>query len=229
MKPYYEHDNISIYHGDCLEVMNAVAPFSDVLLTDPPYNYGKPYDGYADAMDPFDYMLWCREWWTVARALCKRMFVFPGHGNLPVWFQAAPKPSAVGCWYKPGNGGKGPLGFEEWEPFLYWLGDKGLLGGSSVIRCPIGRQVGLDDHPCPKPLELFAKMIKKARATSVLDCFVGSGTTLEAAKHLGVKAVGIEQSERYCEMAAMRLSQENIPFTEFDGEGPIAAEKGRQG
>ncbi len=211
MTPYYEHAGITIYNGDCRDVMASVAPFVTCTLTDPPYNAGKDYGAHNDKMDPVDYELWCRSWWPSVRALSKRIILFPGHGNMPMWFKIE-KPSAVGCWYKPGNGGKGPLGFEEWEPFLYWMGDRGMLGGSSVIKCPISKQRGLDGHPCPKPIDLFAKLIKKLRAETVLDPFMGSGTTLEAAKNLGVKAIGIEIEERFCEMAANRLSQECLPI-----------------
>ncbi len=212
VKPYYDEDGITIYNGDCRDVMEQVAPFVTLTLTDPPYNCGKLYGLHNDRMDPLDYSLWCKDWWTTVRALSKRIIVFPGHGNLPMWFNIS-KPSAVGCWYKPGNAGKGPLGFEEWEPFLYWIGDGGLLGGSSVIRCPIGKQRGLDAHPCPKPIDLFAKLLTKARADTVLDPFMGTGTTLVAAKRQGIRAVGIELEERYCEMAVDRLRQRVLGLT----------------
>ncbi len=210
MSPYYQQDGITIYHGDCREVLADVAPFSTLTLTDPPYNAGKAYGVHDDSMSSEHYTEWCREWFPVVRALSKRILLFPGHGNLPMWFQIC-KPSAVGCWYKPGNCGKGLLGFEEWEPFLYWIGDGGLLGGSSVIRSPVTRQAGLDGHPCPKPLDLFGKLLKKARAESVLDPFLGSGTTLVAAKRLRITGVGIEIEERFCEMAADRLQQQELP------------------
>src|SRR5262245_31697306 len=102
MKPYYEHGGITIYHGDCLDVMDREAIFAEATLTDPPYNAGKNYGAHDDSMLPERYEEWCGEWWSVIRAISKRIIVFPGHGNLPMWFRIA-KPSAVGCWYKPGN------------------------------------------------------------------------------------------------------------------------------
>lgn len=208
MTPYYEHAGITIYHGDCVEVMRELEgrPF-DLTLTDPPYNYGLNYGASVDDSRE-DYAEWCREWWTEARRLSKAVVVFPGNGNLPVWWEIR-KPSAVGCWYKPGNARSSVIGWEEWEPWLYWAGDKAMVGGSSVIKAPAGKQRDTGDHPCPKPLSLMRGMLGKfKRAEFVLDPFMGSGSTLRAAKDLGRRAVGIEIEERFCELAASRLEQE---------------------
>lgn len=67
-------------------------------------------------------------------------------------------------------------------------------------------------HPCPFPVGLPARAIESAGPSTVLDPFMGSGTTLRAAKDAGVRCVGIDQSERYCEMAAKRLAQEVLDF-----------------
>ena len=64
-----------------------------------------------------------------------------------------------------------------------------------------------NEHPAPFPLSLPLKAISATTATTVLDPFMGSGTTLRAAKDLNRKAIGIELSERYCEVAAKRLAQ----------------------
>lgn len=68
------------------------------------------------------------------------------------------------------------------------------------------------EHPAPFPLRLAARAINTTEASTVLDPFAGSGTTLMAAKAAGVRATGIELSERYCEIAARRLSQEVLDF-----------------
>ena len=53
MKPYYEHAGITIYHGDCLDIIPSLGQ-TDLLITDPPYNYGKNYGSHDDAMAPLD-------------------------------------------------------------------------------------------------------------------------------------------------------------------------------
>lgn len=76
-------------------------------------------------------------------------------------------------------------------------------------------------HPTQKPLELMDWCIRLAGdPKSILDPFVGSGTTLESAKRLGKQAVGIEASEKYCEIAAKRLSQDVLPLMDPSPERP---------
>ena len=67
------------------------------------------------------------------------------------------------------------------------------------------------ERACPKPLELMTRILLKCKTAAVLDPFLGSGTTVVAAKALGVRAIGIELEERYCEIAARRLSQAVLP------------------
>ncbi len=207
MTPYYDDGQIQVWLGDCRDVLPTLERGCvDLVLTDPPYNAGKAYGAHDDRMPPAEYVSWCRDWFTLVRAVCSRTIIFPGHGNLPVWWEIS-KPSAIGCWYKPGNAGSSTIGWVEWEPWLYWTGNKGLLGGSDVIRAPVGKQPDTGDHPCPKPIELMKRLLLKCKSEAVIDPFLGSGTTVVAAKHLGIRAIGIELEERYCEIAARRLAQ----------------------
>jgi DNA modification methylase len=206
IEPYYEHAGVTIYHGDCLDILPELDTF-DVGFADPPYNYGFDYGpGCNDKRAPVEYAGWCGRWFDMLRAQAERIYVTPGYGNLYQWLGRAP--NGMACWYKPGNpSGAGIFQFCEWEPVLVW--GKGRIGGSDVWKATINPTFkGKLGHPCPKPLLLLERILTTSKGTSVVDPFVGSGTTLVVAKKLGMRAVGIEQNEAYCELAAKRCGQE---------------------
>jgi DNA modification methylase len=92
------------------------------------------------------------------------------------------------------------------------LADHSASGASDVWRLGMNHDRAVEDHPAPFPVSLPARAIATSGARSVIDPFMGSGTTLRAAKDAGVRAVGIEKSERYCEIAARRLAQGALDF-----------------
>jgi len=205
-KPYYDHDGITIYHGDCRDVLPHLSGV-DLVLTDPIYNRKMDYGPDVNDDRPRgEYVEWLKSWFALLP--CEKRIIFPGVGNLWLWGDM--EPSAVACWYKPGNPARGGcFQFVEWEPILFW----GLsMGKSDVFRFPVTNQTGVGNHPCPKPLSLFQELIGRTKAQVVLDPFLGSGTTALAAKNLYKRAIGIEINEQYCEIAVKRLAQEVLPF-----------------
>jgi DNA modification methylase len=204
MTPYYADDLVTIYHGDCREWM----PEADVLVTDPPYGMGyqsnfaltgpsRPIAGDGDTT--------LRDWllsvwtgpalvfgtWRVPRPPCDQLLVWdkgdtPGMGNLTI-----------------------PWGPSHEEVYVIGSGFSGRRSGSVLRVRGYGAMADArPDHPTPKPVALMAQLIEKCPSGTILDPFMGSGTTLVAAKSLGRKAIGIEIEERYCEIAAQRCSQE---------------------
>jgi site-specific DNA-methyltransferase (adenine-specific) len=110
-----------------------------------------------------------------------------------------------------------------WQPILVYGTDpylkRGMGSRPDTISVGAGGaglgEVGASEHPCPKPLDVWKRILLRVSPVEgelVLDPFMGSGTTLRAAKDLGRKAIGIEIEERYCEIAAKRLAQEVLPF-----------------
>jgi DNA modification methylase len=209
--PYYQDDLVTIYHGDCREWM----PEADVVLTDPPYGIkyasGKTgHDGgvaLPGIVGDDDAAL--------------RDEVLAALGPLPAivfgsWKVARPTGTRhVLIWEKGDHVGMGDLSM-PWKPNIeevYVLGS-GFIGyrGSSVLHYPApvtwNSTHGGRTHPHEKPLALMVDLLIKCPRGTVLDPFMGSGTTLVAAKSLGRKAIGIEIEERYCEKAAQRCSQE---------------------
>jgi site-specific DNA-methyltransferase (adenine-specific) len=223
-KPYYEHAGITIYHGDCREILPSL-PKCDLLLTDPPYGINGGRGGtsrlrargaYAGAftMDD-DTPEYLASVVVPAIALCltfcKAGIVTPGNKNFCLY----PQPESLGMMWQPQGTGAQRWGWADAQPIFYY--GVSPTQGKYLDRCSF--KVTENDqcdngHPCPKPYSIWSKLLAKGSVEddTVLDPFMGSGTTLLAAKNLGRNAIGIEIEEAYCEIAAKRLSQEVLNF-----------------
>lgn len=218
MLPYYEHDGVAIYHGDSRRVLPAIAARPDIVLTDPPYGIGyKPMresELIANDTDP--------EIRAVAEVFASigavpAVYAFCDWRSLPAMHSALARsgnpPKACIVWDK-GHGVQNLDRFAKAHELLLYAGPYGgqRTRGTDVWRC----QRDYDpDHPTPKPVSLLIRALDYAEAQPgqlVLDPFMGSGSTLRAAKDLGCRAIGIEVEERYCEIAARRLAQGVLDF-----------------
>lgn len=103
-----------------------------------------------------------------------------------------------------------PWGNSDEEIYVLGSGFSGRRS-ANVISMPTPPKNGRS-HPTPKPVALMTHLIERCPAGTILDPFMGSGTTLVAARDMGRKAIGIEIEERYCEVAVKRLSQGVFPF-----------------
>jgi hypothetical protein len=148
------------------------------------------------------------------RDKCNLVALTPGVANIYLYSE----PTWILCWFDPGGIGSSRWGFCTWQPILVYGVDPYLAAGKG--RRPDGfelMQRGDPDrdlgHPCPKPVGMMRWLVQRVspeRTDVVLDPFMGSGTTLRAAKDLGRRAIGIEIEERYCEIAAKRMGQEAL-------------------
>lgn len=212
MKPYYQHGGITIYHGNALEVLPSLEPV-DLVLTDPPYGIGHRRGQ-------------CRDRGKGLSLGASRIIGDDSHFDPSPWlsfpevimwganFYADKLPAGRWLvWDKQCHGGSGD--FSEAEIAWHSRGRAIKIFRHMWLGVQRASEVGMSRlHPTQKPEVLMAWCIKQAQATGViLDPFMGSGTTLRAAKDLGRQAVGIEICEAYCEIAARRLSQEVLPLT----------------
>ncbi len=225
MTPYYNHEGVTIYHGDCRDVFWGLQP-ADLLLTDPPYgvNLGNHlgasewrtdhvlvkgrYESYDDTLDNLRSLIVPRV--RLALSLCVRGIVFCAGQHIGEF----PKPNVVGGIYFPAAQGRNAWGFASIAPaLLYGPGCRVELGSKATVF-PSTAASEKNGHPCPKPLNAMKYFVNLGSELGnvVLDPFMGSGTTLRAAKDLGRKAIGIEIEEKYCEIAAKRLSQDVLCF-----------------
>lgn len=217
MSPYYADDLVTLYHGDCRDLFPAIT--GDALVTDPPFGIEFGRATWSDAPDQYPALMR----WLVATArsnISGWCFVFqamPNVGRFHEWFPdgwriyAACKNFALirpmaGVWH-------------SWDPVVFWNHDPTRKAPNSTVLnrdYHVGNVAGLfglrADHPCPRPLDTVKQLVTIATPLGgcVIDPFAGSGTTLRAAKDLGVRAIGIELDERYCEVAAERLAQGSL-------------------
>jgi site-specific DNA-methyltransferase (adenine-specific) len=202
MKPYYSHNGITIYHGDCREVLPSLPDNSvDLVLTDPPYGHGKKWSGGTWASNPIYDLAF--KWDAAPVELDLLIRVIEMAPISIVWggnYYSLP-PSR--CWLAWEKSSKMPT-MADFE--LAWTNLDAPAKLFRENRNPDGRRL----HPTQKPLSVIKWCIGFCPSTvqTILDPFMGSGTTLRAAKDLGRKAIGIEIEERYCEIAAKRLQQE---------------------
>jgi site-specific DNA-methyltransferase (adenine-specific) len=249
--PYYEESGITVYHGDCREILPMLPAGSvDLVLTDPPYGHN---NNNGDLIHRREEALGLVKRGTAAAGMARPIANDgPEANELVRWafgeFNRLLKP---GCCCCCGGGGGGPdPQFARWALWLdeaiafkqavVW--DKGGLGmgwhyrrnyelmlvgekpgaackwygghsQANVVRIP-GIRPDETEHPTLKPLELMALFVRLHSEPSdlVLDPFMGSGTTLVAAKQLGRRAIGIEIEERYCEIGVKRLAQAILPL-----------------
>ena len=233
MKPYYDHAGITIYHGDCREVMASFPPCFrvDALVTDPPYGVNlvtktsdyrqsKHFDNgeslkatrlYQDDEDHVSSLI--KTAIPAALSIAERGIVFSGVNMLFHY----PRPAWVGCVFTPNGAGRCSWWFVCMHPILFYGKDPALQDGKGSLPNSFRTEQPnreAFDHPCPKPISWMKWAVERAsrQGETIIDPFMGSGTTLRAAKDLGRRAIGIEIEERYCEIAAKRLSQEVLPL-----------------
>ncbi len=219
MTPYYDHAGITIFHGDCREVMPGLGKV-DAVVTDPPFGIDWPRGTWDDSAEQYPALIT----WLVAEMT---RLVNPGWCFV---FQAMPNVAKFHEWFPDGwrlfaackNFAQiRPTGvWHSWDPVVFWSNGKPQRNGRVNRDYFVGNVAGCfrdgNKHPCPKPIDTMQHIVSLATpdGQTVLDPFMGSGTTLRAAKDLGRKAIGIEIEERYCEIAARRLAQEVLDFGE---------------
>lgn len=213
-----------IIQGDCLELLKTFPDKSvDLVLTDPPYNArnigpnARVYEGTTMQIPLDEYKKFCDDWMTESLRVGKSVVMTPGISNICYY----PQPDWIACWHKPAAVSFNRFGgFNAWEPImLYGKIAKGKQLGQDYILCnTLNFKKGPEkEHPCSKPLQLISFLVDKFSNESdlILDPFLGSGTTAVAAKMLGRKYIGIELSEKYCEIARRRVASAPTPlFTE---------------
>lgn len=227
MKPYFQDGDVVIYHGDCREILPQVRNEA-VVVSDPPFNVGYHYASYTDNLPDGDYrelvraalkppsvvihypeaMFYVCDWLGEPPAKCAAWTYnanTPRQWRMVSWFGLLPDFSLVKQPYRnPEDKRVAALiaaGAEGCDLYDWWH-DQQVKNISAEKT----------EHPCQMPESVMRKVVGVTPAQAIVDPFMGSGTTLVAARYFGKAAIGIELDERYCEIAAKRFSQQVLPL-----------------
>jgi site-specific DNA-methyltransferase (adenine-specific) len=238
VKPYYEHGGITIYHGDCREILPTLSGV-DLIVTDPPYGLSLigerhegqagcgirrldffPNDTLADGLAHVDTIVAATGTlaphgavyaWLGHHQFAKATLAFHEAGwqsRFLVWNRLAPVPPPPWSGWPSGAS----LCLFAYRSGKKWEVHPADVPRSNVLTCDNFRAGHGDKngHPTQMNPYLVSEPMRCSSAPGdlILDPYMGSGTTLRAAKDMARTAIGIEIDERYCEMAAKRLSQE---------------------
>lgn len=237
--PYYSENGITIYHGDCLDILPYLSGIAGIV-TDPPYSSGGAFRGdrtsstlqkyissdsgnqqrcedfTGDNRDQRSFLAWATLWLTAARHAAMpgaALVSFIDWRQLPTLTDAVQAGGWVwrniATWHKPGIRMQRGMFIGSAEYIVFGTNGPRLDhdgAPQNVFACaPEPDRV----HLAQKPIAVMHWAMRVVpQGGCVVDPFMGSGTTLRAAKELGFPAIGIEASERNCEIAAKRLAQE---------------------
>jgi site-specific DNA-methyltransferase (adenine-specific) len=200
VKPYYDDGQVTLYCGDCRELLPRLGVDPELVVTDPPY-------------PAYERERWGVAWEVPDAAAVLRATKAPS--ILCFWpprlAPPLPEPVVEHIWHKPNAG----VAAHQYERILGY--------GTVRRRCRVYRMAAIlpnytqfareaVGHPTQKPLRLLRLVLADQPGGLVLDPFAGSGTTLRAAKDLGRRAIGIEVDPAYCEMTVRRLAQLALPL-----------------
>ena len=160
------------------------------------YDHKKFYDDFIE-----DYDNWCAEWFKELKRICDIIIITPGIVNLGMWYEIE-EPTAVLIHYKKNCSGISPVArFNKYDPILFYGKPKRHHPYIfNVFEIPLDNGFLRNEklvHPCPRPLKLWRELIEPLHPESVLDNFMGSGTTGEACEILGIPWYGFELHEEY--------------------------------
>ena len=233
IKPYYrdEQADIVIYCADCREVLPHIRDKSiDLVLTDPPYNVSQKNSdikfkiterkNLARDFGDWDYNFDPTIYWDEFNRLVNnngQVYIFTAHNLFGKWYELLERDFGFSnflVWYK-----NNPMPQVRKRSFLssceliirsgrgnYTINFINQNDMHNLITYPCRSD---NVHPTQKPERLISKLVNIASNPNslILDPFLGSGTTAYCAKKLGRKCIGIEIEEKYCAIAAKRLSQ----------------------
>lgn len=195
-------EGVEIYCGDCCEIMTSLKSI-DACITDPPYGIGINYGSFIDTQE--NVIKLAKAWLPLATACSSRVIFTPENINQ----HSYPRPDWTMAWITPAGAGSGPWGFSCWQPIMCYGKDPLLASGKGRAHDIIMHTESSESnsHPCPKPIIFMQRLLLRCslEGETILDPFMGSGTTGVAAIESGRKFIGIEIEPKYYDIARRRI------------------------
>jgi site-specific DNA-methyltransferase (adenine-specific) len=234
MKPYYQSELVTLYHGDSFEFMKTLEDESiDCVITDPPFterthkgarkntNEGVKtlinFQSFTEEQleEAFEQLGRITKGWVVSSLDYRHAFHF--EDNPPANLRSM----RIGVWVKknatPQISGDRPA--QGWEAisYLHKIGRRAVWNGGGHHGNYVTNIPTATGHPTPKSVPMVSSFVERFSnpGDTIFDPFAGGGTTLLAARNLGRKVIGVELDESYCELIANRLSQEAFDFSDL--------------
>ena len=189
-----------IYHGDFRQILNGLA--GKAVITDPPYGVGLDYGGFVDSVEYVQSII--PPLIEMSNRIADVLLFPSGQYEIEKWiFQNYPPRWRI-CWYKGAQSTASVIGFSDWEMIFVY--------GNNIYNFAhdyfFAKTAPADNgHPCPKSVAWARWLVEKFTnpGDTVIDPFMGSGTTGVACMELGRKFIGIDQSEKFCKIAENRI------------------------
>ena len=210
--------NARLICADCRDVLPTLG-MVDAVVTDPPYGvqyegsvtkdkgkHGKSYISFIDTAENIEAV--CVPAIRTAVSKARSAIITPGNANAFKYDE----PRSIGAIYYPAGANSGPWGFVCSQILFFYGKDPYLakaLGRLPNAFAATGEPSQNIDHPCPKPIGQMKWLVQRASLAgeTVLDPFMGSGTTGVACANLGRKFIGIEIEPKYFDIACRRIEQ----------------------
>lgn len=194
-----------IHKGDARNLIKQFDDQSiDLCLTDFPYGVGYEYESWEDSQENLKKLV--SELMPELLRVCKRVVLTCGHTN--IWMY--PQAKWVLCWYIPAGNNRNSWGFTTWHPILVYGKDPYLANKLGARADSIKHQESSpkNGHPCPKPIELWRRVLDRVsvkKTDTVLDPFMGSGTTALACIEAEMNWIGFEMEQKYIDISNKRI------------------------
>lgn len=196
---------VELYCGDCLEIMKSIPDKSiDAVITDPPYGNNLMYATYQDTRESLEKLV--PAFMQECLRVSDKVIVTPGVANIYLY----PKYTWILSWVNMAGVGSTSWGFSCWQPILVYGKDPFLATGKGRRADTFIQklnQVSEVNHPCPKPDNVMRWIVDRTvfEGDTILDPFMGSGTTGVACVQTGRNFIGIEIDEGYFKIAEKRI------------------------